>query len=225
MREKVDREPQVMPYSMRQPYVSSHTEFMKIEMKSLRRNISRDSSKLKADLRCGDAETHDRQLPQVSKLPSLPDLETEEATTKLSITVTKSKTPRQQGHIGQSEPDRNESAAQHPPETCDKNSPSIVASSGGVAPNNTSLLSVASLGGSRGVGRMATARNRHLSSEKGRLSQGWSPPQPIEPLKGSPIHRRVGGTNTAEVKDKSALSPTASMMIAVNVNEFLTDRN
>lgn len=209
---------------------------MKIEMKSLRKNLSGDSSKLKADSRCGDPEIHDRHLPQVSKLPFIPDtppVESEEASTKLSITVTRAKTQKHQnsGLVGKREPESIPNVTHQSPRTGGGTSASIITSSGAVAPNTSTLLSVTSIGKSKGMVHMATPESRHNAGGKGRLSHGWSPPQAIEPLKGSPIRRRVGAYSAeegADGQDKPGLSPTASMMIDINVNEFLneqTDRN
>ena len=79
-----------------------------------------------------------------------------------------------------------------------------------------------------------THKTRQLPSAKGRLSQGWSPPQPIEPIRGSPIHSPLRGTGmSAGTKEGKVIndpvlantntgSPTASMVINLNVNEVLT---
>lgn len=212
------KHPEPQATSSKQPhqatYVTTEAEFMKIEMKGLRKNSSTEISGSRHKVKAND--TH---LPQVSKLPPIPDppVEREETTTTLTITVTKSVTGRKQNseHIVPSEPDSIMSAAH----------PSTGASSGasnvGVAPSGLSHLSIVSIGDAKPVvGKMIMPRIGHHSSGKGRLSQGWLPPQPIQPLKGSPIHRRVGGACiTEEVSEvKSRLSPTASMMIDVNVN-------
>lgn len=231
-------EPQVTAYSRHQPaYVSAPVQFMRVEMKSLRKNVSKASSKLKADSRRddsrhGDSQTHDRHLPQVSKLASIPDpplpAESEEISTKLSITVTRSKTQRQQnsGGIGCRAP----STTHHSPEkTGDGTSPSTITTNEAAAPHNSSLLNVVSIGENKGVTQITMPRSRHQASGKGRLSHGWSPPQPIGPLKGSPIHKRLSASTPAGSQDKpGGVSPTASMRIDINVNEFLseqTDKN
>jgi hypothetical protein len=72
-------------------YASAQAEFMKIEMKGLRKNSSREIAK-KADLKQGVTPHHTAHLPQVGKLPSIPDppLEKVEANTKLTVTITMS---------------------------------------------------------------------------------------------------------------------------------------
>jgi hypothetical protein len=195
------------PLHTQTSYVSTQAEFMKIEMKGLRKNSSREIAK-KADLKQGVTPHHTAHLPQVGKLPSIPDppLEKVDATTKLTVTVTKSMHNK-------------------PATTSASTGPTI-----GVALSSPSHLQVVPIGprdSKQGVGRMLTPRSGPHSSGRGRLSQGWSQPQPIELLRGSPIHRNVGAASITEegsrVKTKPRVSPTASMMLDVNVNEFLTD--
>lgn len=219
-------EPQATPYTKPHPtYVTAQAEFMKIEMKGLRKNSSKDSSKTSP--RPG-GHTHNRHLPQVGKLPSIPDpaVESEETGTRFTITVTKSKGGKPQTSEHSGPITTVQSTAHHSLNIGDATSPSI---SGGVASSSSgsSHLTIVSLGDSKRVpGQMATPRTKLHSSVKGRLSQGWSPPQPIQPLKGSPLHRRVGGASISEegLKVKPG-SPTPSMVIDINVNEFLTENN
>lgn len=198
-------------------YITTQADFMKIEMKSLRKDSSRDASKRTGSARLKKGtKSNDTNSRQASKLPFIPDLPSEggeAVVTKLTITVTKSVSQNSQ-NPGSSEPSSTLPLA------------TGTVSSMGVAPNSPSHLTVVSLGpGNKkpAVERTSAPKTEYHGSRKGRLSQGWSPPQPIPPLKGSPIHKSV--RIKEEVKDTSQLSPTTSMMIDVNVNEFLTDNS
>lgn len=152
---------------------------------------------MKGEVRKNSSKSQTVAAQSNDKLPAIPDpsAESEEATTKLSITVTKSRTQKQQnlGEAGQSEadrtlkeatksrkqnslgesgrnkPDRTLNEAHHSPRIGDVISPSGVTSSGGAVPTDVSLLSVVSIRGSKGVGQAAhrSPRSQHLPSGKG----------------------------------------------------------
>ena len=113
-------------------------------------------------------------------------------------------------------------------------------------PSSPKKVSIVSLGETQLVRpKIRLRRRRHSEGRQlgsGRLSRGWSPPQTIEPLVGSPLHtpRRPsqsatvrGGSRMSEVKGdegqanefESVRSSMTSpgLMINVDVNEFLRD--
>ena len=194
-------------------FFTTQADFMKIEMKGLRKDSPTKRSG-SARLQKGNGTNN---LPQVNKLPSIPDppAEREEAVaTKLTITVTKSIS--QSGQNSEN-PQKSEPSITQP---LARLGPGTTSSVGASSPSHLAIVSLGSGEKKPAVERIATPRTGSYASGKGRLSQGWSPPQPIQPLRGSPIPR----ANIKEgAKDTSRLSPTASMMIDVNVNEFLTD--
>ena len=162
--------------------------------------------------------------------------------TTLSITVTKSRMPKKREMLMQHNVNTTSHLAQ---DTNNTFSVSPSTSGGGVASRSSSsssppLVSIVGIGERKGEGQQhvtTTPRSRlhpqppssaAAGGKTGRLSQGWSPPQQqqIGPLRGNPIHaspRRGGGAGEgSEVKDVQK-SPTSSMILHVNVNEFLTD--
>jgi len=74
------------------------------------------------------------------------------------------------------------------------------------------------------------SRNR-LSKRKtsGKLSHGWSPPQAIQPVTGSAFNTTVKQTQLSSDQQETSTTteqysePTRSMLIEVDVNEFLED--
>ena len=159
--------------------------------------------------------------PQVSKLPPITKSEGGgEETDVIAIQVTKSSCP--------SDPKRNDITSTP---LCDPDPPSP--STPEVTPGGTQIkVSIVSLGDTREVaGRVATShRAKRHPSGKGRLSQGWSPPRPIEALKGNTLRaprRKEGVESVEEGRGKGedelrrVVSPTPSMSIDVNINEFL----
>lgn len=110
-------------------------------------------------------------------------------------------------------------------------------------PESLSRMAVVCIGETKELETRAKGhRTKRLQSGKSRLSSGWSPPQDIQPIKGSPlntgpIRKAPGGvatvnaassgegpkdTTTAMKRNDSAAS---SMVIAVNVSEFLLPQN
>lgn len=220
--------------------VATQAEFMKIEMRGLRKDSSRNSSK-KAASHTGHLPQHgnDRTTTnsQISKLPSIPDpsLEsTDDIVTRLVVTVTKSPVARETHH-SDSERER-PSGPRNSQDSRDSQSSNdidaVTAVTREEVKHSPPQLNIVSLGEKKEVGRMTAQRGRRHSSGKGRLSQGWLPPQPILALKGSPIHtttKKVGVGGVAKDEERrdekggrAVLSPTTSMTINVNVSEFLT---
>lgn len=163
---------------------------------------------------------------QVGKFSSISEPEEDRGTT-LSITVTRTKeatgTPPDDA---QKEGSGQQFNASQPPVSTPPEPPGPPRS-GGMSGGE----------GKVGGGRSSRHKSRRQPSGKGRLSQGWSPPQPIGPLKGSPIHTLPRGAGEASGgggdKGGAKVLPTseqtavfsASMVISVNVNEFLTPTN
>ena len=125
-------------------------------------------------------------------------------------------------------------------QSTDTNAPSTVANESikpGYSPMHISIVTVAE--GKR-VGEPTRTRQRRRTSS-GRLSHGWSPPQTVEPLTGSAVSRTSRLSNSPSPKRKSEkkeidtepkkdtgssdryTNPTNSMLIEVNVNDFLED--
>lgn len=217
--------------------IATQAEFMKIEMRGLRKDSSRNRSK--------KAASHTGHLPQhgndrattSSQLPSIPDpsLEsTDDIVTRLVVTVTKSPVARETHH-SDSERER-PSEPRNSQDSRDSQSSNDIDAVAAVTreevKDSPPQLKIVSLGEKKEVGRMTAQRGRRHSSGKGRLSQGWLPPQPILALKGSPIHtatKKVGVGVVAKDEERrdekggrAVLSPTTSMTINVNVSEFLT---
>lgn len=214
-------------------HVTTQAEFMKIELKGLRKNVSRSGDKLIKSPRHGTQPHEDHRKSHDSKLPSIPDppvdsipdppVERERTNTKLRIIVTKA-TPRKQE---QNAPAQTELSV-NPEGIFKPNTPLSPSTRGAMATSPSHI----NPGESKGTWPSSVPRTKqHFgASGRGRLSQGWASPQPIEPLKGSPIYtspRRVGGASLtregAEVNGARGVSPTPSMAINLNVNDFLTE--
>lgn len=212
-------------------HITRRAEFMKIEMKGLRKNFHKERSKSRSSQRRkvhaeGEGPSSE-QPPTVGKLPKIPDpsdamKDAEGMGTRLSITVTKtSRSQHKRSHEHGKARGR-----PSPPNSSDTNttapfSPTASSTTGGQG-SKASYASIVSVGeNKRAELRASSHRTSRYSSgrSQGRLSQGWSPPQPIEPLKGSPIRSKVGGVERSEVRDET--SPTASMVIDVNVMELI----
>ena len=110
------------------------------------------------------------------------------------------------------------------------------------SPSSPVKVSIVSLGEAPTVrprSQLQRRRKRRHSDGRppgsGRLSQGWSPPQAIEPLVGSPLHtprkwsqdkgRRdlANESNEKEFEARRSLMTSPGLMINVDVNEFLKD--
>ena len=107
----------------------------------------------------------------------------------------------------------------------------------GYSPMHVSIVTVAE---GKTVGEPTRTRQRKRTSS-GRLSLGWSPPQTVEPLTGSAVSRAGRLSNSPCPKGESEkkgmdpeptegrvssdkyMNPSNSMLIEVNVNDFLED--
>lgn len=237
---------------------------MKIEMKGLRRNFSKDkpeSAKNNARHRMPSLNSSTKRSSHLAtKLPSLPDPplsppatppppqtvpeDSNQPNTKLTITVTRATQGRRTQKVMQAQQKEASGGGISNPNSASSrllqantaaSTPSTPSSKGAGerAENSTPHMSIVGIGeGKRPL--VTTPRNKthSIGGSKGHLSQGWSPPQPIGPLRGNPIYASPrsrgnagGGVDQAREHQKSGMvaSPTASMVINLNVNEFLTE--
>ena len=218
-------------------HITRQAEFMKIEMKGLRKNFHKERSKSRSSQkRKMQAEGEGpslEQLPPVDKLPSIPDPSdamkdtAEDMETRLSITVTKARSQQKLSHENNNKGRSLGGIGTNPLNSSDVTTtapftPNVSSTPGGQG-SKTSHANIMSVGENKWAGLQVSSRltSRHPSGRShGRLSHGWSPPQPIEPLKGNPIRSKVGRVERSEVRDEVA-SPTASMVIDVNVAELI----
>lgn len=248
-------------------HITRQAEFMKIEMKGLRKNFRKERPKSRSNSQRrkvhaeGEGPSSSERPPLVDKLPRIPypsDTTTKDTTedvgTRLSVTVTKSRHEHDKGRSPRDKGRTPRGIETSPPDSSDANTsapfpPTVSSTPGGQGSmpggggQGSTLVgggrgSVASYGNIVSVGENqwaelrasghGTGTSRHSSGRsQGRLSHGWSPPQPIEPLRGSPIRSKVGGVERSEVGvERSGVrdertSPTASMVIDVNVAELI----
>ncbi len=252
--------------------VTGQAGFIKVEMKGLRRKGSPRNTPKAAKSQEGEGKSLEGSELGNGGLPSITDTSkvAEDVGTKLTVTVTTRKhissdcvTSGERGGEGRGKgnPSSKGSPSHQLPDAATgspSSSLSPPASSLTTGPNLTNnsppLLSSPPVivGGTKGAGPCLGngGKPRRLSGgTAGRLSQGWSPPQPIGPLKGSPVvthssppsatPARKGGvartkklaaaslgegeeTGREEGRGQMVMSPTASMTINVNVSEFLT---
>lgn len=234
------------------------TEFIKVEMKGLRKNSPRNFLKDKNQAKSEVKSSAPEQLPAIADTPRV----AAEVGTRLKVTVTKTKKQQAGDHI-EAEEDNEADTDKNLPKSKDT-APNTTSES--ETPKNTSLdqshsprvpslppsrpgqisnspPALIAVGGARGVGPRNNRLRRLSGGSSGRLSQGWSPPQPIEPLKGSSVvltHSSPSSSTTKTTKkggvartklgeelevrrqEQMVPSPTSSMTINVNVSEFLT---
>ena len=168
------------------------------------------------------------RLPPISDPPQLEKGDDEKEVIDVKVTVSTSK-PHPQDHDkdkdGEESLTSSANQSTFPPKTVSSGSQQMKLSTSSGSPK----MNVVSIGEAREVGRTNIHRSKRHTSGKGRLSSGWSPPQPIQPLKGSPIHtppKKTGGAGQEnegerDLRAEVVASPTPSMTINVNVNEFL----
>lgn len=227
----------------------AESEFMKVKMRGLRRKSPRGSSAVGSSQHStGNGSSRSRGSRSQNKLPPMSDPHRDgeggekeegvegELKTRLSITVTRTT-------------DQDSKQLTTPTSTLvqtnvdTSSSPVLPRASSAPSPPHVGVICLGE-GDVTTTTRTGGHRSRQQLSGKARLSHGWSPPQPIQPLQGSPIHttppRGVGGGASIRGREKPegkgkevvvvtrgdmtapAPSPTPSMMISVNVNEFLS---
>lgn len=205
------------------PPVVRHGELaMKVEVRRLK--VSRDSITLDSNQVVTTTSEQTEQSTATNCIVDngLPQL----STNGLNVSKPPAKT---------SESETNEENSGEKIATRDISSPRSTPSS----PTKVSIVSVGEASTVRPKSHLHRRRRRHSNGRllgSGHLSQGWSPPQAIEPLVGSPLHTprkqpQVKGRRelvneeqqSKELEATRSLMTSPGLMINVDVNEFLQD--